>query len=735
MYNFTSFDSSGVDVGKNTENMTRLYGLSDFFGVLFEDTETVNLLMEANALEASEIYSKFLQLTSSISLEGIQTVTQSQIKLVMLKNTDRVDGTPAKYALPESFQATKFVANRPFLPTGLLEENIDYQINQDDSGQSYITFARPLNQYPFSSRAKADGSTEYAMWFVDSNIDEQMMAKFYGNLLAITPENSSEEFSNFVYGLYFVYTHGPALAMIRRGLNLVLGIPLARSTEAILDVRTYLETDQYIVITDQNQYLIPYGLAPSAEIGETISVGDELAQWIEVKDFVHDGAWWLNLHIPEKIVPVLPVGQPNRYSIANSHLDALMRNYLKKHTFLVKARVDAFKNVQRFAQIMDIVEKSKPAYTQAIYVWTVASQEEILLLNDDALKLQARTRTCDHVGESITRFYRGNTVDPILRGCPSFIRISAGPNVPVLIGNDPILGNKPEVIGPSRISGFRNPAGGFRANTPAEKGWINALTTRGSDSWRGIHAQIGWGRKTLAGVTYGVPDRKYKSALGIPHGSMRAIPLYATTFKDVVEKFNAVGLDAPNSYEWVFDIFGPRSTGQAVNDRNINAPFLSSDGSAAKYFTTLFFRSDAYSNMGNVMPQAGYRTWAPQVTDVQSGDYILGVHITDSVVGMYWVTTNMTVFPPTVYAVEDMDHLEVVTNRPIDRAGAAGLTPYYLARGIGYISAAPLPATNEIAINEGTSNSSASQVYSDEYNTSVPISRTGTTLVHRQRTF
>ena len=68
----SSFSEQGLDVGADDRNMTYLYGLSDFFTFIFEDTNKTNLMLEANAIKASDIYSHFLQLSSSISLDCIK---------------------------------------------------------------------------------------------------------------------------------------------------------------------------------------------------------------------------------------------------------------------------------------------------------------------------------------------------------------------------------------------------------------------------------------------------------------------------------------------------------------------------------------------------------------------------------------------------------------------------------------------------------------------------------------
>lgn len=349
------FGDDGVDIGDSARNITYLYGLSDFFAYLFEDTETLNILLEANAISASEIYSRFLQLTSSLSLENIQTFTGASLKLVLITAADQEDSSLPVYTINLPVEKVKLITNRPFLPTEILEENVDFRVTRKDINSSYIHFAKHIFDdpapYRFSSRTNPSGVREYAVWFTDVLLDEQLMMKHFGSLISITPEISSEAFSNFIYGLYYIYLNGPTIGLLKRGLNLVIGAPLARSNEVVLDIRGYLGSDQFLVITDQNQYLLPFGLTPSVSVGDEISLGQLLAEWIELKDYSKDGAWWIDVSIPASLIPVLPPQQANRFAVAGSPYDTLMRNYLYKNSFLVKVNVGTSKilnNLLRF---------------------------------------------------------------------------------------------------------------------------------------------------------------------------------------------------------------------------------------------------------------------------------------------------------------------------------------------------------------------------------------------------
>lgn len=380
------FSQEGIDVGEGRRNLTYLYGLSDFFSFVFEDTETLNLLMEANAVSASEVYSKFLQMTSSFSLEDVQTHTLSSISLVLLKESDRL-GTTTKYKINLPISKVKYLANRPFLPSQILESEVDFRLIQEDLESCVVQFARPLSEYSFSRRVSSQGE-EVAIWAVDALIDDQLMYTHFGKLVGITPQKSSEAFSNFIYGLYFLYQNGPTLQVMERGLNLLLGIPLSRKKEVVIDIRNYLETDNYLIITDSNQYLLPPGVTPSIRVGETLAVGQSLSKWVELNDHLTKEDWWINISIPRSIIRRIPSGQQTRIAEAGSPFDIMFREYLHKNTFLIKINVNILSSSSYVEDIDPLVNKIKPGYTSPLYVWKVEIDEDSFGAEEDLLSIE-----------------------------------------------------------------------------------------------------------------------------------------------------------------------------------------------------------------------------------------------------------------------------------------------------------------------------------------------------------
>lgn len=663
----SDFSLTGLPIGDESLNMTYLYGISDFFEVMFKDTSRLNLFLEATAESASDIYSRFLQLTSSLSLENVQSTVGSQIKLVLLKTSQAVQGEINTYRMDDdtaNILSAKYIANRPLLPTTLIENNVDFYISEQSNGERWIRFSKDVTQAGYSTRLLSDGVTrEYALWFVDVEIDEQLIAKFYGNLLKLTPQTSSDTFRNFVYGLFYTYMHGPALGHLRKGLNLTLGIPLARDDETILDIRPYLDTDQFIVVGEKNSYIIPYGLPPIVEVGQEVSVGDEIAQWVELKDYINDGDWWVNLYIPPNLIPSIPEGQKDRYATKGSVYDSLMRQYLKKHTFLVNVKVESFRNIESFSEIGRIVREAKPSYTQPIYIWSLLL-EDVLTLEESEFKVSLGVESCDPILYSMDRMNRGYMENsPIRRGCPIFLRWSTPNWVTKMHGNDTFLNGHLDQFNAGPMDGFSNPASQFRENTPEEKAWLNNISSRGSQQWRGKRSHLGF-RRNIDPLEDASGQPRFTD-YQVPDGS-RIIPMFVTLEKDIEDKLVASGLTVPAEPWWHLNVFKD-------TPNELISKYSFWEG-----------RSEGINYLISLMPRRAYQVWTRPVDEVLPDDYLLLVKIYEGVVGVYWVTQNQSINLPIYDAVADPDPVQITWTRGLGRGMNYLTNPFYFYRGRSY---------------------------------------------------
>lgn len=735
----STFSPLGLPIGNNNTNMTYLYGISDFFSVMFADPDKINLLLETNTQMYSQVYSRFLQMTANISLENIQETCGQTLRLITLNSTDAVPGKVNVYNLPENIVSSRYIANLPLLPSTLLEQNVDYGITISSTGQYQITFAKNITQNGFSSRLLSDGTTiQYALWFVDTEIDELWMSTNFGNMIGISPQESTQAFNNFVYGMYYLYVNGPTLDLMRKGLNLALGLPLCRGNETVLDIQTYLETDLYIVITDKNQYIIPYGLQPIVTIGQQLTISQELAVWVDVKDYEDDGAWWINLQIPESIIPSLPPGQPNRYALAGSQFDYLMRNYLKTHTFLVNVNVTTFEDTQFFEQIGNIIQRAKPSYTQAIYIWTV-EQDEVLTLSEN-VTINLQQNRWENVLEPIGRMIRHNTHDPLLRGDPCFLRCNVPMSVTRLCGTDAYSNGVTDSFNNGVVTGYVNPINQYRANTETERSWIRTVLDRGNEVITGNRGRVGFYRGINSeydnAFNYeGVPSQVIAKMAKVGT-NLRIIPLYITTQQDVASKFNSLLLTPPTLTQWTFTFLAPTTASDSIDSFaiNYNNPGVGNTSQTlANNFNLAFFRGSEVQYLYSFMPSnQAYRSWAPpDASYVNPGDYILGIRIYENVIGMYWVTDNFLVQPNWYLPVSDSDPLNISLSTPISRGLGPMGSPYYLLRGRGYSGITQDGQAIDAEVIDGAITNSTIVVvnpYSDTLNTSPVTFTRGTNL-------
>lgn len=719
--NLTDYSpDTGLGFIKSNRVLTYLYGLSDFWATTFSDIETVNLMMEANAFEASEIYNKFLQLTSSLSLEDIQVKLNSQITLIYLTEGD-LTSYPATYNLPDGISYSRYIANRPFLPTSSLEEGVDFTI---DEVKNTISFAKLLSENNFIYRLLPDGTKKYALWLVDVKTDNPALYTEYANLLGLDkPSSITENFKNFVYGMYYLYTHGPNLDLIRRGLNMALGIPISREDETVLEIRKYLETDQEVVITNFNSYIIPYGLTPSVSEGDIITVGTGLADWVEIKDYINDGDWWINLRLPSSLIPNVPFGV-SRYATEGSIADEMMRKYLKTHTFLVNIKTTNFKNLQEFAELSDIIHEIKPAYTSPIYFWSITIEGDDLTINDD-LAFPVTQSQCTPLTDPISRFTR-NSTNPLTRGCAQFLRFTAPESVNRIIGLDPDTNGISQNTGIGTVTGFINQNSAIRPNNESENAWIRSLWSKAGPYYFFPKGHI----SRLNNIPVEGPGEGYNYLMNLYPG-FRIVVLYCTLEPFVEALFNANSLALPQDY--VFTLFESSDTIGSINEVAINDGEEVSNSLLTTEFSTYMIRNPLSDNLGANLPIDIIRTFTPQVGDIRANDFLVFVRNSGHLITVYWATSNMEYNIPPYFAHKDSDAFSLQVSGNATMGLAINNQPAYMMMDYALLETGYLEEDlNGFDLNgspyDDTLYPTYDVKYSDTQNVDVSLSKSGTTL-------
>lgn len=377
-------------------NYAYMYGISDFWVTLFEDPSLNQRLLEAQSVSLSEVYSRFLQLTSTMSLEDISVGVGSDIEL-MLVEQESVGTEDRTFKLSKNFSSVKVVSDRPFLPQLSLEQSVDYEIEQRTDG-SYITFSKPLLDYGFPFVLSESGLWRFALWASNAVVDEQLISKVYAPLVRVNPDFSSNMYKDYVRGLFFLYMNGPSLALMEQGMSLAIGVPLARTSETVLLTAMDAQSGKWIVVTDRNSYTLPYNLAPTVVVGQVLSQGDTISRVIEIKDYLTDSEWWLNVYIPASILPTTDSFAGGGTAVPGSDIDYVMRTYLRTHTFLVKVNWVPGFNTNGFTNLKQIISNVKPAYTVGVYAWSVPLEADEFETDDDIFQASPTVEGLDDLG-------------------------------------------------------------------------------------------------------------------------------------------------------------------------------------------------------------------------------------------------------------------------------------------------------------------------------------------------
>lgn len=626
---------SGISLYGSETSLVYLYGLSDFWSVIFQDPGTIEAILTATSLELSEVYSRFLQLTSSISLADIQATIKSQISLVILTSADEVEGSEGvEFYLPKTFLSSRYICNRPFLPTETLEENIHFSITE---GGKKIRFNAPLSGYNFPVRAKEGGSLEYALWLMDAEADENMIFSHFGYLVTSTPEVASEQYKSFINGMFFVYANGPTLDLFQKGLNLAVGIPLCRGYEKVLDITKYEESDNWIVITDYNSYIIPYGLNPTVEIDDQLYTGSELANWIKVKDYRKDGIWWVGLSMPRHLFSTeayQDIGNPTM--IPGNNAEYLMSQYLKTHVFLVQVRVGEFFSTEHPRVVGDLLRKVRPTYTYPYYVWSVFEDETLHMEEEFKFIFKILIDETFFPGiDQFDRFSNASRREAIhMRfNCPDWMDRWTGKEITMYTPRSVLLENGESFsvvnhIAPkfiyekepfkslwySAVAGGRDRVGDGIDRTSVRH-TRGIQSGRGGNTFKYIPAIVEtsytidpFSLYCIGAPKEEVPEGKYPFSVDI------CIPLYVTTEEDLREKLD-IAL-TPSGYSWPD---GLKEFGLDLGLFRQNKTILQSRGSQV-------------TNLGSRIPPDCYKTFTLSEEDFDSLDsrsYLYAVKLTD----------------------------------------------------------------------------------------------------------
>ena len=359
------------------QSLIYMYGLSDFWSDIFGDTELAEAVLASSTITIAEVYSYFLQRAAGISLQDVGTKFNTRIELLILRKSHAIDDSFTSFKIDPDIISSSHISNRPILPTQVLVDNVHYEIIGDT-----ITFQRPIGDMKFPERHLSDGDVAYALWMNDVDMNPHWLENSFGRLVGFTEDDAIFNYKSFLEGIYYLYTNGPNISFIERGINLAMGMPYARESEYVLSVQQDKVSGNWSVFTDTQEYVLPYGYRPDLSQGDYLQQNKVLVTWVTIKDHVKDGAWWYDVYLPRNVLG----GVSTPYSVGKcskgSTGDTMMENFLKHHMFEVLVTQPSG-DERSFDTAMRLVMYSKPEYTFPIFVWKVPVSDEIIDLNDE----------------------------------------------------------------------------------------------------------------------------------------------------------------------------------------------------------------------------------------------------------------------------------------------------------------------------------------------------------------
>lgn len=295
-------------------------------------------------------------------------------------------------------------------PPVVLRENADYIV---DGGK--IIFISGLFTL-------TDPAPE-ALWAECSFFDNSdSIENNFGRLVKLSQDDLTQKqtrapYLSAVKGLVFAYTNGPAVANIRLGLQILLGLPFSEERGVILEINEDFATDTSgsllgrILLEDLNEdnvktglrrlyfYPMAVGIEDNPVTGEPYKVGDIVEQFVplskgvEVTDYIKDPRWWIR-------------------ALAGLEI-------LKYFTFKVTVDSEVFdSNDVVFA--MDFVNSIKPTYTRVIAAALLDLSDDIevsdavggevaLKFYDNHWGLEATNRLDDDNQQGVTLWRLGSS--------------------------------------------------------------------------------------------------------------------------------------------------------------------------------------------------------------------------------------------------------------------------------------------------------------------------------------
>ena len=191
-----------------------------------------------------------------------------------------------------------------------IRNKLDPDITPLASGTTISAITRSLREgidYSLSGDGKMSMKelpTRDRMWAPVVQVDAQHIQKTFGKILDLSSDISTQTYLNRVRGTWFSLMSGPSIRNMHTGLQLSMGLPVAKNNGTVTGIRDYFDElgrleKRELTILGENGYvdhelstnLYPY-IDWTVEVGETVDEFQPLTNGVTIDDIHSDNEWY-----------------------------------------------------------------------------------------------------------------------------------------------------------------------------------------------------------------------------------------------------------------------------------------------------------------------------------------------------------------------------------------------------------------------------------------------------------
>lgn len=309
------------------DSSTFLRGLSDLWSKFFREVGQLNAMYKGTEAVVGQAYLDLLSTVLNWSVRETPVFHKEYFSLITIREDlveQRVtDGFYAMEVTDIGLKDMKFLSNRVFEPSLVLENGVDMEVDTSGDTDVIVFYTDPFDYngtgeprpgipYQTVQVLQDDGTStserELLLWAIDAQFDEYDLYLNYGYLVGRF-EPSSEAYRSLIRGIVRYFVLGPTVSVLTSALNVIVGLPVIREDGEVLQSVSQTDTET-TVTTDKTTYTFDPVIPIRDDVLDednwgtlTFEAFEALTSTFTVSDVISDPTWWYGKVIPERLLP------------------------------------------------------------------------------------------------------------------------------------------------------------------------------------------------------------------------------------------------------------------------------------------------------------------------------------------------------------------------------------------------------------------------------------------------